>query len=59
MPQRPEHIPGELAPAGGIYELLDIFGSPTGVRIKMEHGYPFPAAPRGHNWTLAEGDSAE
>ena len=22
-------------------------------RIKMEHGYPFPAAPRGHNWTLA------
>jgi hypothetical protein len=49
MPQRPEHTPGELAPAGGIYELLDIFGSPTGVRIKVEHGYPFPAAPRGQN----------
>jgi hypothetical protein len=49
MPQRPEHTPGELAPAGGIYELLDIFGSPTGVRIKVEHGYPVPAAPRGQN----------
>ena len=28
-----------------------IFGSPTGVRVKMTRGHPLPAAPRGHHRT--------
>jgi hypothetical protein len=59
MAERPEHDPGELAPVGGEYELLSIFGSPTGVRVSVMHGHPFPAAPRGHRWTLAGRDAAE
>jgi hypothetical protein len=59
MAERSEHDPGELAPVGGKYELLGIFGSPTGVRVNVMHGHPFPAAPRGHRWTLAEQDTAK
>ncbi len=54
MTERPEHAAGEPAPAAGTYEQLNIFGSPTGVRVKMTRGHPLPAAPRGHNWTLAD-----
>jgi hypothetical protein len=39
--------------------MLNIFGSPTGIRVKLMHGHPFPAAPRGHTWTLADRDAAE
>jgi hypothetical protein len=50
MTQRPEHAAGEPAPAAGIYEQLDIFGSPTGIRAKVMCGHLLPAAPLGHNW---------
>ena len=26
--------------------MLNIFGSPTGIRVNLMHGHPFPAAPR-------------
>jgi hypothetical protein len=54
MVYKPEHAPGDLAPVAGTYELLNIFGSPTGIRISVGRSHPFPAAPSGHNWVLAE-----
>ena len=59
MTERSEHDPGEPAPAGGEYEMLNIFGSPTGIRVNLMHGHPFPAAPRGHRWTLADRNAAK
>jgi hypothetical protein len=57
--ERPDHAPGDAAPAAGIYEQLNIFGRPTGIRVNVEHGHPLPSAPVGHNWTLADDDRAE
>jgi hypothetical protein len=57
--QRPDHAPGDAAPAAGIYEQLNIFGRPTGIRINVEHGHPLPSAPLVHSWTLADDDRAE
>jgi hypothetical protein len=59
LAQRPEHAPGEAAPAAGTYEQLNIFGRPTGIRVNVVHGHPLPPAPLGHNWTLAEENAAE
>jgi hypothetical protein len=60
MAERSEHDPGELAvPVAGEYELLSVFGSPTGVRANVMHGHPFPAVPHGHRWALAEQDTAK
>jgi hypothetical protein len=54
MPRRPEHAPGEAAPATGTYEQLNIFGGPTGIRVTLTHNHPFAEAPIGHSWTLIE-----
>jgi hypothetical protein len=59
LAQRPEHTPGETAPASGTYEQLNIFGRPIGIRVNVAHGHPLPSAPLGHNWTLAEDDKTE
>jgi hypothetical protein len=56
---KPEHAPGEAAPISGTYEQLNIFGEPTGIRVKVGHRHPLPSAPLGHNWTLHEADTAE
>ena len=53
----PECKPGEPAPATGWYQLLNVVGTPTGVRILIEQGTPAPAAPRGHAWRLVQLDS--
>jgi hypothetical protein len=58
--QGPDHAPGDAAPTAGIYEQLNIFGRPTGIRASVGHGHLLPAAPVGHNWTLVDDDpSAE
>src|ERR1700722_11384441 len=59
MAERSEHDPGALAPVGGEYELLSVFGSPTGVRVSVMHGHPFPAAAHGHKWGLVAEDAAK
>jgi hypothetical protein len=59
LAQRPEHAPGEAAPAAGIYEQLNIFGRPTGIRVNVGHGHPLPSAPVGHTWTLADDNRTE
>ena len=37
---------------------MNIFGSPTGVRVNVVHGQPLPQAPVGHDWAIAE-DNAD
>ena len=54
MSRRPEHTPGDAAPVTGTYELLNVFGSRTGVRVHVPHGQPLPPAPLRHTWTLAD-----
>jgi hypothetical protein len=54
MAHRLEYIPGDPASAMGVYEQLNIVGRPVGVRCTLAKGQPFPAAPRGHTWTLTE-----
>jgi hypothetical protein len=54
------YIPGQSAPASGTYEQINVFGSPTGVRVTVAEGQPLPTAPVGHNWAIAdvaEGDA--
>jgi len=46
-----EHLPGEPASHSGPYELLNVFGSPTGVVVThAKEGEPLPIAPRGFTW---------
>lgn len=59
LAQRPEHVPGDAAPAAGTYEQLNICGRPTGVHVDVLHGHPLPPAPIGHNWALADEDASE
>ena len=49
-----EHTPGEIAPTTGIYELLNVFGTPTGRLVYVTKGDPLPAAPRGYAWRYVE-----
>jgi hypothetical protein len=58
MTRRPVHVPGQPAPAPGTYEQINVFGSPTGVRVDVAHGQPLPAAPIGHGWAIAEDDAS-
>jgi hypothetical protein len=57
MTQRPDHLPGQSAPASAIYEQMNIFNSPTGVRVKVVRGEPLPSAPMGHSWAVVKGDA--
>jgi hypothetical protein len=38
---------------------MNVFGSTTGIRVKVLRGYPLPAAPIGHSWSVAESDGGE
>ena len=54
------HVPGQSAPVSGTYEPINIFGSPTGVRVTVAQGQPLPTAPVGYSWAIAavaEGDA--
>jgi len=52
----PECKPGEPVPETGWYELLNVFGTPIGVRVFIGQGAPAPAAPRGYVWRLVSQD---
>ena len=49
-----EYPPGTRAPVGGVYELRNVLGSPTGERAVVARGDKLPAAPRGFTWQLLE-----
>ena len=45
-----EYRPGEPVPGAGVYEELNVFGSPTGRCAVMAEGEELPAAARGFTW---------
>jgi hypothetical protein len=47
---------GDPAPETGEYELLNVFGSPTGKTKHLVEGEPLPRAPRSHTWRRIERD---
>jgi hypothetical protein len=47
------HAPGQPAPVSATYEQLNVFGSPTGIRVRVRREHPLPAAPIGHGWAVA------
>ena len=57
MTQRPEHLPGQSAPTSAIYEQMNIFNSPTGVRVKVVRGESTAVCPDGASWAVVEDDT--
>ncbi len=49
-----EYPPGARAPSAGIYEQLNVLGTPSGVRITVAQGDVLPPAPRGWTWSIVE-----
>jgi len=47
---RMELEPGDPAPGSGVYERLNVFGTPTGKAAIMAKGESLPHAPRGFTW---------
>jgi hypothetical protein len=54
MSDRPTHPPGHTAPVTATYEQTNVFGSATGVRVRVPRGHPLPRAPQGHGWVVHE-----
>jgi hypothetical protein len=59
MVRHSERGPIDDAPAAGIYKQLNIFGSPTGIRINVRQGQQLLPAPEGHSWMLIGDDEDE
>src|ERR1700759_1471858 len=59
VPQRPQHHPGDRAPAADTYELLNVFGTPTGTTVDVGEGDPLPRAPRGYTWRRLTADGGQ
>jgi hypothetical protein len=36
---------------------MNVFGSPTGIRVNVMRGQPLPEAPIGHGWVVVGGDA--
>ena len=47
-----EHEPGTSTPLSGVYREVNIFGTPTGRRVRVQEGKPLPSAPVGFGWVL-------
>lgn len=54
MSRKMEHEPGDPAPVGGIYRLLNVFGTPIAYLICVIQGEPLPPAPIGCRWRLEQ-----
>jgi hypothetical protein len=50
MPGDREHVPGERVCQTGVYEELNVFGTPTGKIARVQRGEHLPAASRGFTW---------
>jgi hypothetical protein len=38
---------------------MNVFGSPTGIRVDVAHGHPLPETPIGHGWAVVESDTGD
>jgi hypothetical protein len=54
MANRPTHDAGQPAPTSATYEQLNVFGTPTGIRVRVRRGRSLPGAPIGHDWAVVE-----
>jgi hypothetical protein len=54
MPFRAEQYPTDRALASGRYELLNVFGTPTGEIVRVREGDRLPASAIGYKWRLVE-----
>jgi hypothetical protein len=54
MAQRAEYDPNDRASASGNYELLNIFGTPTGETVIVRKGDRLPKSALGYRWRLVE-----
>ncbi len=54
-----ENMSDDIVPSSGLYELLNVLGSRTGIRMRLERGKRFPAAPRFQEWLLIRAEEAE
>jgi hypothetical protein len=54
MDRRQEHQPGAHAPVTGLYEELNVFGSPTRKVEHVQEGERLPRAPRDFSWRQVE-----
>lgn len=48
----PEVPSGASAPQSGTYELLNVMGTPDGMRVELQKGEASPPAPFGWTWRL-------
>jgi hypothetical protein len=56
MVRHSEASPMDDPVAAGTYKQLNIFGSPTGIRINLRQGEPLPLVPAGHSWMFVGDD---
>ncbi len=54
MARASQHLPGEAAAVSGLYREVNVFGTPTGIVVKVPRGEKLPHAPRGFSWLLLE-----
>ena len=54
MATRPDYQQTKTAPETGIYRQMNVLGSPTNVRIRVERGTSLPNGPIGFTWRLEE-----
>ncbi|MEA2775265.1 MAG: hypothetical protein QOF90_671 [Acetobacteraceae bacterium] len=54
MAIRATHGAGQPAPSSATYEQMNLFGTATGIKIRVRRGCPLPPAPIGHGWVVDE-----
>jgi transcriptional regulator with XRE-family HTH domain len=54
-----EHRPGEAAPRSGLYQEVNVFGSPTGQAVRIAQREHLPPGPRGFGWRVMAGTAAD
>jgi len=59
MAQVEEYNSGDLVPATGQYEQLNVLGRRTGMRRTLVEDQLFPPGPHGFTWTISEEPEAE
>jgi hypothetical protein len=54
MAHCPTHDSGQPAPSSATYEQMNVFGTPTGIRVRVRRGHLLPDVPMGHEWAVVE-----
>lgn len=49
--------PGTLAPVTGLYQQINVFGTPIGAPVAVRASEKLPAAPRNWAWVLTDQDA--